>query len=79
MTTNNGVLQCDMEDACHAPVTHLEDKGWVYCAQHAEDRRGMHRIRRLQPWELKVLASGEPLATYEPMTKQEYLQRKSAS
>lgn len=30
----NGVLTCDMRADCRKPVTHIDDKGYVYCAEH---------------------------------------------
>lgn len=58
-------LTCDMERDCAAPVTHIDEKGFVYCAKHGPERRHSgRRCRRLTPAELKQLRAGQPLATY---------------
>lgn len=68
-------LKCDMKAECANPVTHIEDKGWVYCTEHATLRRGIHRIRKMQPWEIRRLEAGKPLQSYEPITLAESLRR----
>ena len=61
-------LQCAMSDSCHSAVTHLGDRGFVYCKTHGvERRRGCHEsTRRLRVWELNILRAGEPLISYAP-------------
>jgi hypothetical protein len=58
---------CEMEADCKNPVTHIGHKGYVYCAEHAIDRRssGYERCRRMRAWELKMVMAGEPLPSYE--------------
>jgi len=58
------VLTCDMEDGCKEPITHIDEKGWIYCADHGRDRQSYQRCRKLRPSELKQLQRGEPLAKY---------------
>jgi hypothetical protein len=59
------LLKCDMSEACEEPVTHLDEKGFVYCTKHGVQRRGSgHRCRKLKPSELRQLKSGQPLAKY---------------
>lgn len=58
-------LQCDMSDTCGIEVTHVEDKGYVYCAAHAKDRKSYgHRVRLLKAAERKQLLRNEPLQSY---------------
>lgn len=57
-------LVCDMIVACPNPVTHIGDKGYVYCTGHAPDRKGWERVRKLRPHELNRLKRGEPLKKY---------------
>lgn len=52
-------LQCDMKDSCTSPITHIGEKGYVYCAEHKDDRKGIERCRKLRKWELKLLESGQ--------------------
>lgn len=60
-----GKLTCDMSRDCTAPVTHLEEKGYIYCTAHAADRRTYgHRCRKLRPHEIKRLEGGGVLARY---------------
>jgi len=42
-----------MSADCEAPVTHVDQRGFVYCAQHAVRRKmGGDRCRKLRPAEL---------------------------
>lgn len=61
----NKVLLCDMEHSCVSPVTHLDHKGYVYCADHGYLRK-RHRIncRKLRPHELKRLHNGKQVTKY---------------
>ncbi len=41
--------QCEMTKDCANPVTHIGEKGYVYCAEHAQCRQGASaRTRRDQ-------------------------------
>jgi hypothetical protein len=57
-------LVCDMIEDCPNPVTHIGEKGYVYCTGHAPQRRGWERVRKLRPHELNRLRRGEPLKKY---------------
>lgn len=59
-------LQCEMSNACRAPVTHLGEKGYVYCTEHAADRRQWERCRKMRSWELRWLRDGKTLPSYRP-------------
>lgn len=69
MRNANGTLQCDMSHDCTRTVTHVEEKGWVYCAEHGIARRTHRRCRRLRPWEVLMLRKGQPLPSYKPLPK----------
>ena len=58
------VLSCDMETNCPAEVTHIDNKGYVYCTEHGLDRRDWRPCRKLRPWELRRLQRGKPLNRY---------------
>lgn len=59
------VLSCDMERDCPASVTHLDNKGFVYCTEHGIQRRQYGTpCRKLRPWELKRLQRGQQLRSY---------------
>lgn len=60
---------CDMRKDCLNPVTHIGEKGYVYCAEHAPDRRGIEAVRRMRVWELKVVLGGGQLTSYRPIPK----------
>jgi hypothetical protein len=64
-------MQCAMRDECRQPVTHIGEKGYVYCAEDAERRRqsGYERTRRMRVWELQLIANGQPLPSYTPQRK----------
>jgi hypothetical protein len=57
-------LHCDMKEDCDQPVTHIDEKGWVYCEQHGKSRKQSMRCRKLTQQELKKLEKGEPLSSY---------------
>lgn len=64
-TAEGRVLKCDMSKTCEEPVTHLDEKGFVYCTKHGIQRRGSgHRCRKLSSSELNQLKRGETLARY---------------
>jgi hypothetical protein len=54
-------LRCDMGGGCHGPVTHVDDRGFLYCAAHGEKRKADTPCRKLRPAELKKLERGEPI------------------
>ena len=58
------VLICDMVDGCMEPVTHLDNKGYVYCTDHGIGRRDWRPCRKLRPWEIRRLLRDQPLARY---------------
>lgn len=56
---------CGMRTGCLRPVTHIDEKGYVYCAEHGEQRHGSGiRCRKLKPWELNRILRGEALRKY---------------
>lgn len=64
MSLKNGNLSCDMIDECSQPVSHIDEKGFVYCKDHGLRRKATHRCRQLKPAESKRLKTGEPLPRY---------------
>lgn len=64
------VLTCDGpigksdRSSCAEPVTHIDEKGYVYCRDCGNDRKQSHRCRKLTAGELKQLRAGKPLANY---------------
>ena len=62
-------LSCDMDRTCTAPVTHIDRKGWIYCATHGPERRASGiGCRKLTKAELRTLGEGKPIA-YRPARK----------
>lgn len=55
---------CNMSDSCTSPVTHIGDKGYVYCTAHAADRRTWERTRKMRRWELDLITAGKPVPSY---------------
>lgn len=64
MSETTKTLACDMVAGCSAPVSHIDDKGYVYCAPHGLDRRGARPCRKLRPYELRRLSRGGRLKRY---------------
>lgn len=58
------MLKCDMYEACLQPITHIDNKGFVYCHNHGVNRRDTHPCRKLRSWELRRLQRGEPITRY---------------
>jgi hypothetical protein len=67
------MASCDMRKDCTEAVTHIGSKGYVYCAKHAVDRRqsGYERTRAMRAWELKLIAAGQPLPSYKPISRRQ--------
>jgi hypothetical protein len=64
MGFQNGTLQCDMSRDCACTVTHIDEKGFVYCRDHGVTRKNYCRCRKLRPAELRALQSGKPIPRY---------------
>lgn len=63
----NGVLRCDMNPECAATVTHIDTKGFVYCAAHGAQRKaGGYQCRKLTAPETAALTRGETIAYSKP-------------
>lgn len=57
------LLRCDMHDACKAPVTHMDNRGFIYCETHGVARRqGGTPCRKLRPAELRKVEKGESIS-----------------
>ena len=68
-TTSKGVdktkkLQCDMESTCEDKVTHIDEKGFIYCKSHGHGRKSTMHCRQLKPSELKDIEAGKQIAEY---------------
>lgn len=54
-------LRCDMKQDCAAPVTYVDNKGYVYCTAHGAMRRFIRPCRKLRPAELEALEAGKSI------------------
>lgn len=58
-------LKCEMRKECVQGVTHIDNKGFIYCRFHGQARKESgYRCRMLTGGELKKLNSGQQLAHY---------------
>lgn len=73
MNSAPALPHCDMREECSNKVTHIGEKGYVYCAECVPCRQGIERCRRMRPFELRILESGSPLPFYSPRSKAETL------
>lgn len=64
MSYERGELRCDMKSDCSHPITNIDKKGYVYCANHGLQRRQTQPCRKLTASELKRLVRGETLIRY---------------
>jgi hypothetical protein len=62
---SNGILRCDMTHNCAKTVTHIDEKGFVYCREHGIVRKCYRRCRQLFPNELRMLREYKPIS-YDP-------------
>jgi hypothetical protein len=62
--TNTKTLACSMTDMCTEPVSHIDDKGFAYCARHGIQRRSHRRCRKLKSYELTRLKTVGSIARY---------------
>lgn len=60
---------CDMYKDCASPVTHIGEKGYVYCSEHVACRKHVERCRKMRKWERNLIARGKPVPSYKPITK----------
>lgn len=57
----SGSLSCDFHGCSH-PVTHVDHRGFVYCAKHAAVRKaGGERCRILKVSEIRKLEASQPI------------------
>lgn len=65
--------KCAWDVTCVKPVTHIGNKGFIYCTRHAEIRRtlGSERTRALKVWELEHIRNDRPLVSYKPISQAE--------
>ncbi len=52
-------LRCDWRKECENRVTHIGEKGYVYCEADAHHRSGTERVRELSVRERETLERGE--------------------
>jgi hypothetical protein len=57
-------LKCDWRADCTNPISHIDEKGYVYCMDHGRVRQGSMRCRKLTQPEIKRLLNGQPLERY---------------
>lgn len=58
-------MNCNMRSTCLKPVTHIGEKGYIYCTECAGIRQGYERCRKMRAWELKLIKAGKPIPSYE--------------
>lgn len=58
------MLKCEMNHTCANAVTHLDNKGFIYCTFHGLQRRTTHPCRKLRAYEVKRLERGEAVKRY---------------
>lgn len=63
-TTKDGKPHCDMEKDCDKPVTHIDNKGFIYCEHHGAQRKSSVPCRKLTGKELEQLKAGQPIGKY---------------
>lgn len=64
MSEERAMLECEMENGCAAPVTMIDNKGYIYCTEHGLKRRDYRPCRQLRKHEINRLKRGERLLRY---------------
>lgn len=55
-------LHCDMKQSCPDAVSHVDNKGFLYCTKHGVQRRANGTpCRQLRPSEIQKLVRGETI------------------
>ena len=57
-------LHCDWGTDCGAEVTHIDNRGFIYCTPHGIARRDWRPCRQLRPHELARLRRGDTIKRY---------------
>lgn len=57
-------MKCEMETHCTAPVTHLDNNGFIYCTTHGIQRRHWKPCRKLRTHELNRIRQGLQITKY---------------
>ena len=53
-----------MKDDCKNLVTHIDNKGFIYCEHHGKIRKTYRPTRKLKPSELKKISNGKTIKKY---------------
>lgn len=64
MSTKQHRRKCDWRAECETPATILGAKGYLYCEDHREHRRGVEATRVLKKWELARIEDGLTLVSW---------------
>src|ERR1700735_4757825 len=59
--TRMTTLICQAHEECSEAVTHIDNKGFVYCEKHGKERRSSHPCRYMRRWEIERLRNGVPI------------------
>lgn len=55
-------LTCDMQESCESEITHVDNKGWLYCDHHGAQRNRSTPCRKLQAGEITRLENGQTIS-----------------
>ena len=58
------MANCNGSRDCKSPLTHVDHRGWVYCAEHAPVSDRYRRVRRMRVWEQRLIAAGQTIPSY---------------
>lgn len=57
-------LKCSGLKECTAVITHIDNKGFIYCNHHGQLRASYTPCRKLTNAELQTLLKGQPIKKY---------------
>jgi len=57
--------RCEMSKECEAPVSYIDEKGFIYCTECGTRRQSYCRCRKLRPFELRRILNGQQIERYE--------------
>lgn len=52
-------LRCQVTNECTGKVSHIDNKGYVYCESCGLSRRSVRPCRKMRQWEIRLLEQGQ--------------------
>lgn len=50
-------MKCEMTKECEAPASYIDEKGFIYCEHHGQQRQSVMRCRKMTEIEQQLIQS----------------------